>query len=184
MNDIMSSSDIMLKVTNFEAYKENKEISSVWKSVVSKVKNYNASNDDEMTLGEKLAVNTRVIELKNGVLLVETDHPGWIQYLNFHKKFIINGIKMAIPDVKITSLAFRVAGSEISLSERYEDSVKKNREILEKKLDEQEKAARKYVEKSGSQKNNVEIPAEIAAKFDSIIKNMLTNLLLFLENHF
>ena len=175
MNDIMSSSDIMLKVTNFEAYKENKEISSVWKSVVSKVKNYNSSNDDEMTLGEKLAVSTRVIELKNGVLLVETDHPGWIQYLNFHKKFIINGIKMAIPDVKITSLAFRVAGSEISLSERYEDSVKKNREILEKKLDEQEKAARKYVEKSGSQKNNVEIPAEIAAKFDSIIKNMLTN---------
>lgn len=175
MNDIMSSSDIMLKVTNFEAYKENKEISSVWKNVVSKVKNYNTSDDDEMSLGEKLAVSTRVIELKNGVLLVETDHPGWIQYLNFHKKFIINGIKMAIPDVKIFSLAFRVAGSEISLSERYEDSLKKNQEIMNRKIEEQEAAARKYVEKAESEKKNEELPAELAAKFDSIIKNMLTN---------
>ncbi len=180
MNDIMSSSDIMLKVANFDAYKENKEICSVWKNVVSKIKNYQTSNEeDEMTLGEKLAVSTRVIELKNGVLLVESDHPGWIQYLNFYKKFIINGIKMAIPEVKVFSLAFRVAGSEVSLSEKYEDSVKRNQEILEKKLAAQEEAVRKYVEKpaskSGQSEKKGELPPELAAKFDSIIQNMLTN---------
>jgi hypothetical protein len=117
--------------------------------------------------------------LKNGVLLVESDHPGWIQYLNFYKKFIINGIKMAIPEVKVFSLAFRVAGSEVSLSEKYEDSVKRNQEILEKKLAAQEEAVRKYVEKpaskSGQSEKKGELPPELAAKFDSIIQNMLTN---------
>ncbi|MCR4734079.1 MAG: DUF721 domain-containing protein [Treponema sp.] len=176
MNNIMSSSDIMLKVTNFSANAENSEIYSVWKKVVSKIKNYNTNDEDEMSLGEKLAVSTRVIDIKNGVLLVESDHPGWIQYLNFHKKFILKGIKMEVPDIKINSLAFRVSGSEINLSESYEDSLKKNMAQMERKLEAQEKSLRKYVEKEEEKnKESPEVPPELAAKFDSIIKNMLTN---------
>ena len=179
MNDIMASSDIMLRVANFSASSENNQIYSVWKNVVSKIKTYQSTvEEDEMTLGEKLAVSTRVVDLKNGVLLVETDHPGWIQYLNFHKKFIMKGIKMAIPEIKISSMAFRVAGAEINLSESYEDSLKRNQELMQKKLDAQEAAVKKYVEKQDLgdlEQNKNELPPELTAKFDSIIKTLLTN---------
>ena len=174
MNDIMSSSDIMLKVMNFSANGDSQKIQSVWKDVVSKIKNYQ-SDDDEAPLGERLAASTRIVDLKNGVLLAETDHPGWIQYLNFYKKFIIKGIKMAIPDMKITSMAFRIAGSKISLSESYEESVRKNKIEMDKRIDAQENAMKKYVGKSAQSGQKDALPPELTAKFDSIIQNMLTN---------
>lgn len=178
MNEIMSSSDIMLKIANFSNVEENK-IENVWKNVVSKIKNFQSSaEEEEITFGEKLANSSRVIDLKNGVLLVETDHPGWIQYLNFHKKFIIKGIKMAIPEIKISSLAFRVAGADVNLSEAYEKSLNYNRKKMEQKIDAQEEAAKKYINKANkdnSDDNKSELPPELVAKFDSIIKDMLTN---------
>ena len=151
--------------------------------MVSKIKNYKDEEEDEMSLGEKLAVSTRVVDLKNGVLLVESDHPGWIQYLNFYKKFIIKGIKMEIPELRISSLAFRVAGSDIKLSESYENSVRKNRAEMERKFESQEEGLRNLDKKRKSRKSGEmesypkkqELPPEIASKFNSIIQDMLTN---------
>ncbi|MBR1639135.1 MAG: DUF721 domain-containing protein [Treponema sp.] len=173
MNDFITSSDIMLKIADFKSYSEGKEITSVWKNVVSKIKSYQSDDDAEMTLGEKLSASTRVIDFKNGVLLIETDHSGWIQYLNFYKKFIIKGIKMAIPELKISSLAFRVAGSDIKLNDNYEEDVEKSWKKMEEKLDAQEEAVKKYVEKKNEKKED--LPPELASKFESIIQNMLTN---------
>jgi len=129
-----------------------------------------------MPLGERLAGNTRVVDLKNGVLLVESDHPGWIQYLRMYQKFILTGLKMNLPNLKITNLAFRVAGEKVSLSDTYEQQLAKSRREMEKKIEEQEKQLKKYEKKSENKENvSSELPPELLAKFDSIRQSMLTN---------
>ena len=179
MNDncIISTSEIMMKIANFSQSGETDKIHSVWKDVVSKIhsyKNESEDSDKRIPIGERLAGNTRVVDLKNGVLLVETDHPGWIQYLNMYKKFIIKGLKMALPDLKISSLAFRVSGSEVSLSDSYDKIVKKSKEEMDEKFEKQEKILNeRFPEKKSS--NNSQLPPELMAKFDSIKNDMLTN---------
>ena len=175
MNErIISAADMMLQAANIGTAQAN-EICSVWKKVVSGVHSYKHESEDSdqrMPLGERLAGNTRVIDLKNGVLLVETDHPGWIQYLKTYQKFILNGLKMNLPELKISSLAFRVAGSKVSLSETYEASLEKSRKEMAEKIERQEQELKKYEK---PQNKPSELPPELLAKFDSIRQSMLTN---------
>ncbi len=182
MNDrIISAADMMLQAANISTSEAN-EICSVWKKVVSGVRSFKHDSEDSekrMPLGERLAGNTRVIDLKNGVLLVETDHSGWIQYLRVYQKFILNGLKMNLPSLKITSLAFRVAGSQVNLSETYENQLKKERDLMVKNFEKQEKELEKFrASKSQKKENsstNSQLPPELLAKFDSIRESMLTN---------
>ena len=179
MNEkIFSAADMMLQAANISPAGAN-EICSVWKKVVSGVKSYKHDGEDSekrMPLGERLAGNTRVIDLKNGVLLVESDHPGWIQYLRMYQKFILTGLKMNLPNLKITNLAFRVAGEKVSLSDTYEQQLAKSRREMEKKIQEQEEQLKKYEKKSETKENvSSELPPELLAKFDSIRQSMLTN---------
>ena len=174
-NQIISAADMMLQAANIGTSDAN-EICSVWKKVVSGVrsmKHESEDSDKRMPLGERLAGNTRVIDLKNGVLLVETDHPGWIQYLRMYQKFILNGIRMNLPSLKITSLAFRVAGEKVNLSEAYEQQLSKSRRELAAKIETQEKELEKYSKTSPTRSS--ELPPELLAKFDSIRQSMLTD---------
>ena len=176
MNEkIISAADMMLQAANIGTSQAN-EICSVWKKVVSGVhslKHESEDSDKRMPLGERLAGNTRVIDLKNGVLLVESDHPGWIQYLRMYQKFILKGLQMNLPDLKITNLAFRVAGEKVNLSEAYDKQLQKSRNEMARKIEEEEKQLKKYEKKSETKGS--ELPPELLAKFDSIRQSMLTN---------
>lgn len=176
MNEkIVSAADMMMQAANFGTSSAN-EIFTVWKKVVSGVHSFKHESEDSdkrMPLGERLAGNTRVVDLKNGVLLVETDHSGWIQYLRMYQKFILNGLRMNLPELKITNLAFRVAGEKVSLSESYDQQLKKSREEMAKKFEEEEKQLKKFEDKK--EKPSSELPPELLAKFDSIRQSMLTN---------
>ena len=174
-NQIISAADMMLQAANIGTSEAN-EICSVWKKVVSGVRSAKHDGEDSekrMPLGERLAGNTRVIDLKNGVLLIETDHPGWIQYLRMYQKFILKGLQMNSPDLKITNLAFRVAGEKVSLSETYEQQLAKSRREQAAIIEKQEKELKKYEKKAEAPKS--ELPPELLAKFDSIRQSMLTN---------
>lgn len=175
--NFISAADMMLKATNFSSFSNN-ELPNVWKKIVSKVRSYKDEGEDSekrIPIGERLAGNTRVVDLKNDVLLVETDHPGWIQYLKFYQKFILNGIKMELPDLKINSLAFRVAGSSVSLSETYEEHLKKEKLAAQERLEKQEEELKKFEKNVENPDINTSLPPEIMAKFDSIRQSMLTN---------
>ena len=178
-NGIMSSSDIMMQVVNYAQSGEANKIHNVWKNVVSNIHSYkdeNIDSDKRIPIGQRLASNTRVVDLKNGVLLVETDHPGWIQYLNMNKNFILKGLKMQIPELQIKTLAFRLSGSDCHLSERYEESLQRSKERVEKMLDKQEKEIEKVYQGKTLENNTEEckLPPELMAKFESIKNDMLT----------
>ena len=135
---IISSSDIISSVTDFSK-RNDSELCSVWNKVVSKIGYKEGVPDSENNfIGNRLAANSKVVDLKNGVLLVETNHSGWIQYLRMYQKFILNGLKWSLPSLKISSLAFRVRGSEASLSDIYENHFEKAQKEMEEKIRKEE----------------------------------------------
>ena len=147
--NIVSMQSIMEQCRIF-AESDEGQLPSLWRTVVSRIKS-NAENserddliDKRMPLGERLASNTRVLDLKNGVLIIESDHPGWIQYLKFYQSFIIKGLKMENPDLKITSLAFRLKGKEEKEIDIYEQALKKARAEMEERFKKNEEEARKF----------------------------------------
>lgn len=178
---IINCSDMIMKVVNMTAFSSSK-LDTTWKEVVSGIKTFNDSMDCEkrMPIGERLAGNTRVVDLSQGVLLIETDHSGWIQYLRMYQKYILTGLKRKLPDLEIRSMAFKIAGTTARLSDvkAYEEQLEKERRIQDEKIELKEKQLNKFFEKIDDNKKtteNKEYPPELLEKFESLRKTMLTN---------
>ncbi|MCR4743579.1 MAG: DUF721 domain-containing protein [Treponema sp.] len=190
MNDdskIISSQEMIQHVIDFTSINpESRELPSAWKKVVSNIgKNKNSGEEEsEISLGERIAGNSHVVDLKNGVVLVEANHSGWIQYLRMYKKFIIKGLKWALPNLKIEDLAFRIAGSQAKLSDQYDNLVKKEKEKLYEKFSREEESLKNFsganapsnksTNKNNSNANSkTELPPELNSIFERIKKEML-----------
>ena len=58
----------------------------------------------QMIVGEKLEKHTRVIDIKNHTLIVEADHPGWLQLLYIKKAKVLFLVKKLYPELKIKKM--------------------------------------------------------------------------------
>jgi predicted nucleic acid-binding Zn ribbon protein len=54
------------------------------------------------------ASHSRIRELEGTLLLVEADHPGWIQILQTKQRELLTGIVRRFPDLTITGISFRL----------------------------------------------------------------------------
>ena len=61
--------------------KEANKTVSIWNKVLLSIK---SSKID----GSQLADHSKILDLKNGILIVETDHPGRIQLFQMYKNYI------------------------------------------------------------------------------------------------
>ena len=107
-NDVMNFNDIInITFSNIEKenLEKNNKLFSVWKKVVTSVSK----------VGQNLYDHSSVCELKNGILLIEADHPGWIQMLQMNSQYIIRGLKMYASELNICSLAFKLKGKNVNL---------------------------------------------------------------------
>ncbi len=172
-NKIFTAADMMNFVTNLDSI-GGKELPNIWKKVVSKIGKKN-DDDENISLGEKLAANSHVVDFKNGILLVEVNHSGWIQYFKFNQKFILKGLNWSLPDFKINSLAFRLSGSNVNLSESYEEQLKKYNDERNKKIDEQEEKLSKIEKSSEKVEIKSSLPPELEQRFENLKKMILTN---------
>jgi hypothetical protein len=59
--------------------------------------------------GENLAAHSRVADVRNGIVFVETEHPGWIQLLQMRQNQILDAIKRTFPELGVSGIAFRLA---------------------------------------------------------------------------
>jgi len=59
--------------------------------------------------GENLAAHSRPVDLRNGVVFVEAEHPGWIQLLQMSQDSLLARLKRSFPELSITGIAFRLA---------------------------------------------------------------------------
>ncbi|HZK19290.1 MAG TPA: DUF721 domain-containing protein [Treponemataceae bacterium] len=137
-------------------------ILNAWDKVVSSIK----------PDGLKLAAHSRIIDLKNNILLVETDHPGWTQLLQMRRKFILKGLKIEFPRLHINTIAFKLKSDNFKqlgtqLTPTYDDIDK----IIDKRLENEEK------EEVHTQKKETKstINPELKKRLDSLRDIILTN---------
>ena len=54
--------------------------------------------------GNEIADNSRVIDIKNEIISVEADHPGWIQIINLKKNVILKKVNEKFPEKGIKGI--------------------------------------------------------------------------------
>ncbi|MBT3273773.1 MAG: DUF721 domain-containing protein [Spirochaetales bacterium] len=54
--------------------------------------------------GEDLAAHTEVKDVVRGAVLIEADHPGWLQMLQIKKPQILKGIQKSFPELDIVDI--------------------------------------------------------------------------------
>lgn len=154
-NDYRKANEILTNIfdnLSKNLLKDSANITNGWKYVLSSIKSRNNKN-----IGELLISHTRVVDLKNGILLVETDHPGYIQTLQMYNSYIIRGMNKKYPELEIKTLSFRLKGTNFEL-----------KDIKEKTNEE------KYTEEEIESKTTIrsDLPEELKIKFEELKKEI------------
>ena len=134
------------------------EVLDGWKKVLYSIKGMaNFSHPENPYEGQNLYEHSRIIDLKNGVLLIEADHPGWIQLLQIHKQYIVRGLNKFSPNLHINTLAFRLKGKKGELydSKNNSYSTEQVKDDIKKRIDKEEKMLNEsgYIENQEIEKN-------------------------------
>ena len=56
-----------------------------------------------------VCAHSQITELENGTLLVQADHPGWIQILKTKQAQILTAAQRRYPDLDIKEISFRLS---------------------------------------------------------------------------
>jgi predicted nucleic acid-binding Zn ribbon protein len=64
--------------------------------------------DWNATVGEPFCEHTKPVELTDGVLSIEADHPGWLQMVSLKKASLLGAIRKAAPRANITEIKARL----------------------------------------------------------------------------
>jgi predicted nucleic acid-binding Zn ribbon protein len=62
--------------------------------------------------GPELGTRSRVVEVEDGVIVVEVEHPGWLQMLQLKKRALLEAARKAVPGGRIEDLRGRMGGGE------------------------------------------------------------------------
>jgi predicted nucleic acid-binding Zn ribbon protein len=62
--------------------------------------------------GHDLGSRSRVVEVEDGVIVVEVDHPGWLQMLQLRKRTLLAAAQKAVPRGRIEDLRGRIGRRE------------------------------------------------------------------------
>jgi len=58
--------------------------------------------------GSRLGEHSRPVDIHRGILIVETEHQGWMQLLQLQQDKILEEIGRKFPDLKIRGIAFKL----------------------------------------------------------------------------
>jgi len=67
-------------------------------------------------VGEPLGDHVRLVDVVDGILLVEVDHPGWLQMVHLRKHVILESAKARAPEAVIHGLRARIGSPEAGAS--------------------------------------------------------------------
>jgi hypothetical protein len=60
------------------------------------------------------SAHSRVVELERFVILVEADHPGWIQLLQTKQRELLTAVQRRFPELTITGISFRLSRAPLN----------------------------------------------------------------------
>jgi predicted nucleic acid-binding Zn ribbon protein len=58
--------------------------------------------------GNELAPHTRLVDVQKGMLLVEVDHPGWLQMVRLRQAGLLEAARQVAPNVPVSGIKARV----------------------------------------------------------------------------
>lgn len=61
-------------------------------------------------VGDRIADHAEPVDVRGSALIVEADHPGWVQMVMFSREKILRELGRRYPELKITGMQIRVAG--------------------------------------------------------------------------
>ena len=61
-------------------------------------------------VGDRIADHAEPVDIRGSALIVEADHPGWVQMVMMSQAQILRQLKARYPELGITGLHIRVAG--------------------------------------------------------------------------
>lgn len=162
-DEIVSCADFITRVYNNiekSTLQETNKLYSSYEKILLSIK----PSSNKQT-GENLFAHTKIVDLKNGILLIEADHSGWISLLQLYKNYILGGFKKFLPELKIDSLAFRLSSGKKEMSEEDKiDLYKKETEKINKKMEDAENKMAEYEKKRETQEKK-ELPEELKEIF-------------------
>ena len=174
MDKIYSNSDIITSVLEgilSDANKKRMEESSLfiskWKKVVTSVKS--VVNPD---CGNTMYAHSQIIDVKDGTILLQVDHPGFIQLFETHKKYILRGLEMHIPQIKIKNMSY-VFNKKNDYNTQREITKEEVRKKLEEQYPEEKMSEINSEQQNFSQQRN--FPPELEAIFSRMRESILTN---------
>jgi predicted nucleic acid-binding Zn ribbon protein len=62
--------------------------------------------------GESLADHVRLIDVHNNTLIVEVDHPGWLQMLRLRQDALLEAARKAVPSLSVEGIRARLGGRD------------------------------------------------------------------------
>lgn len=137
--------------------KEASKIVLLWNEVLFSIKNSKLD-------ASQLVDHSKILDLKNGILVVETDHPGRIQLLQMYKNYIQTGLNKKLSELKIKNIVFRLKKNELNKNK------KTTKEIIHEKLI-ADNIDDDFEIKYPSNNEKTELPDEIKAIFDRMRNN-------------
>lgn len=132
--------------------KEASKIVLLWNEVLFSIKNSKLD-------ASQLVDHSKILDFKNGILVVETDHPGRIQLLQMYKNYIQTGLNKKLSELKIKNIVFRLKKNELNKNK------KTTKEIIHEKLI-ADNIDDDFEIKYPSNNEKTELPDEIKAIFD------------------
>jgi hypothetical protein len=63
-------------------------------------------------VGARLAAHSRIVDVDKGILVVEADHPGWIQLLQMRQSDVLASVAQRFPELGLRGIVFRVTGQD------------------------------------------------------------------------
>ncbi len=174
-NNVIQAKELINKLfknINMGDFEKSIQVNNTWKEILETIKSNSLNGNN---IGKNMAAHSKVSDLKNGILLIEVDHSGWIQMIKTYQKYIMNGLKNKIPELKINALAFKLSGTDIKLAQISEEIfLKKEKDRLEKKYEEEEKILNKFSNLNEKQYEKKKLPPELEKIFNDLKSDMLT----------
>ena len=85
---------------------------SSWAQIVKEVWTQPGQDDSDNSGFEDIpaaAVHSRIKELERGTLLIEADHPGWIQILQTKQSRLLSVVRRRYKELDIRGISFRLS---------------------------------------------------------------------------
>jgi len=99
-----------------ETARTNASLFSSWQELVIEV--LPRKFGDEVEDIPAAASHSRIRELEKGVLLVEADHPGWIQILQTKQSELLSAVKRRYPELEVRAISFRLSRAPMPAPEK------------------------------------------------------------------